>query len=93
MTRSARILGLIGLLGMGALAPCHGSAPPPGAHTFPDVDDHARLLCADGCFGFAGPDREEILLRHGRRIFDVEVNVIRNCPVWAHGLCAVDFVG
>ena len=23
----------------------------PSAHTFPDVDDHARLLCAQGCFG------------------------------------------
>jgi hypothetical protein len=48
------------------------------AHTFPEVDHHARLLCAQTCFGFAGPNREEILLRHGCRILEVEINVIQH---------------
>src|SRR5271154_1531194 len=41
MTRSPRILGLIGLLGMSALAPCHGSTPPPGAISGYSVGDYA----------------------------------------------------
>jgi len=50
----------------------------PRAHAFPEVDDHARLLCAQSCFGFAGKDRKEILLRHGCRILDVEIKVIQH---------------
>src|SRR6185312_12271554 len=50
----------------------------PRAHTFPDVDDHAHLLRAQGCVGFAGPDREEILLRHGCRILEAEISVIQH---------------
>src|SRR5262245_38683403 len=48
----------------------------PGADTLPDVDDDARLLCAQSCFGFAGPNREELPLGHGCRILDLKVSVI-----------------
>src|ERR1700741_3259243 len=50
----------------------------PSAHTFPDVEDQAGLLCAQSRLRFAGPDRKEVLLRHGCRILDVEISVIQH---------------
>src|SRR5882672_1432474 len=53
----------------------------PSAHTFPNVNDQARLLCTQSCFGFAGPDREEIPLRHGCWILDAKISVIQHLVV------------
>src|SRR5262245_29292693 len=68
---------------------------PPRAHTFPDVDDHARLLGAQSCFGFAGPDREKLLLRHGCGILDVEISVIQHAAflLWSSAPCFATSAG
>jgi hypothetical protein len=39
----------------------------PSAHTFPDVEDQAGLLCAQSRLRFAGPDRKEVLCDMGAR--------------------------
>src|SRR5689334_21506283 len=51
----------------------------PSAHTFPDVEDQAGLLCAQSRLRFAGPDRKEVPLRHGCRMLDVESVIQHLC--------------
>ena len=48
------------------------------ANDFPEVFDHAGGLGAKGGIGLFGPNTQKALLRHGRIVFDIEVELTKH---------------